>query len=63
MCAGIDRPAWIIFAILGFAPSHFARAAAVEHMDVLASVLEVVGVGIAAVGFVVSMMQVGGHWA
>ncbi len=59
MCAGIDHPAWIILAVVGFAPSHFARAAAVEHLDVLASVLEVVGVSIVAVGLLVSLMQVG----
>jgi len=41
---GIERPDWIVLAILGFTSSHIARLFAYEFLDTPASILEVIGV-------------------
>jgi len=54
---GVERPEWIVIAIVGFVSSHIARLFAYEYRDVAASILEIVGVLLLTVCLVIEAMD------
>jgi len=54
---GLERPDWMIFAIAGFSASHFARLFAYEYKDRVASILEMIGIGLLSVCLVLEALN------